>query len=117
MGNPPLFPDDTSANNEFCQFTGSATLTLVGGGLVVTPDVTPSSTVTEAVLFNTQIQSQVSDISRHITGVINGASYFWRPRGGVHIRTFNNSENWSVTDCPDGMAAPLEMCVLISIKV
>jgi len=73
--------DDTSTIGFLlCNFTSTATLTLTTGNNVITPEITPSSTVTEAVLFNTQIQTQVSDISRHITGVISGASYFWRPR-------------------------------------
>ena len=71
--------DDTAADNIFCQFSGSGTLTLVGGGLVITPAITPSSTVTEAVLFNTQIQTQVTDISRHIAGVFGGRLFYWRP--------------------------------------
>ena len=63
-------------------FTDPATLSPVGAasGATINPEITPSSTVTEAILFNFLIQSQVTDISRHITGVINGASYFWRPR-------------------------------------
>ncbi len=72
--------DDTSVDNEFCQFTGSATLTLISGGTIVNPPVTPSSTITEAVLFNTQIQTLVTDISRHITGVFGGRLFYWRPR-------------------------------------
>ena len=62
-----------------CEMSGNGSITFSGGGLVVTPDVTPSSTVTEAVLFNTQIQTQVTDISRHITGAVGGGRYFWRP--------------------------------------
>jgi len=55
---------------------------VAGSGENINPEITASSTVTEAILFNFQIQSQVTNISRHITGVISGASYFWRPLVG-----------------------------------
>ena len=71
--------DDTLTGGLFCFFTGNGTLTLIGGNVIV-PAVTPSSTVTEAVLFNTQIQSQVSDISKHIAGALAGRRFFGGPR-------------------------------------
>jgi len=74
--------DDSTVDNVFCQFTVVGTLTLISGGTTatITPDVTPSSTITEAVLFNTQIQTQVSDISKHITGALGGRRFFGGPR-------------------------------------
>jgi len=69
---------DSALDNQFCLFTLTSTLTLTSGN-IITPSVTPGSTVTEAILFNTQIQTQVTDISRHITGAVGGGRYFWRP--------------------------------------
>ena len=66
--------------NTQCQIDATGTLTLISGGNVITPAITPSSTVTEAILFNTQIQSQVSDISKHITGALGGRRFFGGPR-------------------------------------
>jgi len=63
-----------------CDLDIVGTLTLISGGTIVNPPVTPSSTITEAVLFNTQIQTLVTDISRHITSVFGGRLFYWRPR-------------------------------------
>jgi len=48
------------------------------GGAIDT-SVTAGSTVAEAILFLTQIQGQVTDISRHITGAVGGGRHFLRP--------------------------------------
>jgi autotransporter-like protein len=50
------------------------------GGTVITPAITPSSTVTEAVLFNTQVQGMISDVSSHISGALSGIGFFGGPR-------------------------------------
>ncbi|MCK5497799.1 MAG: hypothetical protein KAI77_01280, partial [Gammaproteobacteria bacterium] len=76
------FPNIFGTTGEFCFLDDNGSLTLIGGGSVVTPAITPSSTVTEAILFNTEIQTQVSDISRHIASVFGGRRFFWRPRVG-----------------------------------
>lgn len=99
--------DDTGINNSFTangSGSGSVTssgITISGTGVevggstcnlnfsgtlnktsttVITPDVTPSSTVTDAVLFNTQIQGTISDISSHIGGALAGIGFSGRPR-------------------------------------
>jgi len=64
----------------------------------INPEITASSTVTEAILFNFQIQSQVTDISRHITGVISGASYFWRPLVGDNQFTMEGATGLNAGD-------------------
>jgi len=66
-----------------CNFTTTTSGTGVASGSgdsVIDPEDTSSSTVTEAVLFNTQIQTQVSDISRHISGALSGRRFFGGPR-------------------------------------
>jgi len=75
--------DSVPSGNIFCQFETDGTLALVAGtaaAVAIVPEVTPSSTITEAVLFNTQIQTQVSDISKHITGALGGRRFFGGPR-------------------------------------
>jgi Autotransporter beta-domain len=62
-----------------CNITFSGTLNKTSTTLI-TPDVTPSSTVTDAILFNTQIQSTISDISSHIGGALHGIGFFGGPR-------------------------------------
>ncbi len=47
---------------------------------VITPEVASSSSVTDAVLFNTQIQSTISDISSHIGGALAGIRFSGGPR-------------------------------------
>jgi len=79
--------DDTNTGATLlCFLEESGTLTLISGGSgdpsEVNPEVEPSSTITEAVLFNTQIQTQVSDISRHISGALSGRRFFGGPRVG-----------------------------------
>ncbi len=54
--------------------------TLSGSSDAFVPAVTPSSTVTDLVLFNTQIQSTISDISGHITGALSGIGLSGGPR-------------------------------------
>ena len=62
-----------------CQINITGTLLLTSGGNVFTPEVTPSSSVTDSVLFNTQIQGTVSDISGHIAGALSGIKFFGGP--------------------------------------
>lgn len=52
---------------------------VLGGQLVVTAE-TPGSSVTDALLFNTQIQNTVSGISTRITGALNAMKAFLVPR-------------------------------------
>ena len=69
-----------NSDNIQCQIAAFGTLTLGGTGDIINPAVTPSSTVTDAISFNTQLQSHVSDISKHITGSLGGRRFFGSPR-------------------------------------
>ena len=66
-------------SDDNCNFTFSGTLTK---GNQTVSSATPSSTITNTILFNTQIQSVVSDISRHITGALSGMHFFASPSFG-----------------------------------
>jgi len=92
----------SDVDNIFCDFEIFGTLTLISGGAnnTVTPEITPSSTVTEAVLFNTQIQTQVSDISRHIAGALSGRRFFFRPRVGDDQFTMEGATGLNAGDGP-----------------
>jgi len=64
-----------------CDIEVVGTLTLIANAdLVVIPEITPSSTLTEAILFNTQIQDTIFDISEHITFALASRLFFLRPR-------------------------------------
>ncbi len=63
-----------------CTFSTNGSATLVSGDTVIVPEVTSSSTVTEAVLFNTQVQGTVSDVSSHISGALSGIGFTGGPR-------------------------------------
>ncbi len=68
----------TTSTGDFgggCTFSTSATLTRVSGSNVIVPEVTSSSTVTEAALFNTQVQSTISDVSGHVSGALSGVGF------------------------------------------
>lgn len=67
-----------SGSDATCNFTFSGTLTK---GNQTVSSATPSSTITDTVLFNTQIQGTVFSISKHITGALSGVRFF----GGPHI--------------------------------
>lgn len=67
-----------NTGGDFCIYSGSGTVSR-NSSTVVTPDVTPSSTITDAVLFNTQIQGFISDISSHIGGALAGFGFFGGP--------------------------------------
>lgn len=58
----------------------SGTLTKVSGGTTIITSETPSSNLTEAVLFNTQIQNAVTGISNRVTGALNALRNFITPR-------------------------------------
>jgi autotransporter-like protein len=63
----------SGADDIGCSFNGNpSSVTRVSGELVVNPAVTSSSTVTEAVLFNTQVQSTIFAVSSHIFGAMSG---------------------------------------------
>ena len=99
--------DDNGVNNPFVAFgTGSGSVTSsgisisgtgveVGGDTcnisfsgtlnktstdVIATDVTPSSTVTDAILFNTQIQGTITSVSSHISGALSGIRFTGGPR-------------------------------------
>lgn len=57
----------------------SGTLTKAGGITLVTSE-TPGSTVTDALLFNTQIQNAVLGISSRVTGALGAMRNFLTPR-------------------------------------
>jgi autotransporter-like protein len=69
---------DTSGSPQ-CFSNSTASLTLTGGN-VIAPEVTASSTVTDAVLFNTQIQGTISSVSSHISGALSGIGFSGGPR-------------------------------------
>jgi len=68
-----------TAGGQNCMIAFSGTLNKTST-TVITPDVTPSSSVTDAVLFNTQIQGMISDISSHIGGALAGIGFSGGPR-------------------------------------
>ena len=68
---------EIGGQNCLLDFTGTLNKTSTD---VITPDVTPSSSVTDAILFNTQIQSAITDISSHIGGALRGVGFFGGPR-------------------------------------
>ncbi|MCZ6803151.1 MAG: hypothetical protein O7D86_04260, partial [Proteobacteria bacterium] len=61
-----------------CNFTDSVTTTRIGVGadIIVTPALEPGSTIIDAILFNTQIQFTVSNISSHIASALSGRGIF-----------------------------------------
>ncbi len=54
-----------------CNISFSGTLNKTSTSVIAT-NVAPSSSVTEAILFNTQIQGTITDISKHISGALHG---------------------------------------------
>lgn len=58
-----------------CDSSGNGSVTRISGDLVVNPAVTPGSTVTDAILFTTQIQGTISGISGHIASFLSGAFF------------------------------------------
>ena len=67
-------PCDTTIN--------SGTLTRTDGGTTVASENTPSSTITDALLFNTLIQSTVTGISSHISAALSSFISSFSPRFG-----------------------------------
>ncbi len=62
-----------------CVWSGNGSISR-NSSTVITPEVASSSSVTDAVLFNTQIQSTISDISSHIGGALAGIRFSGGPR-------------------------------------
>ena len=60
-----------------CSSSFSGTLTKTSGTTVST--ASPSSTVTETILFNTQVQNTVGNISTHINSAMSGMRTSFRP--------------------------------------
>ncbi len=58
----------------------SGTLTRGGGGTTFVNELTPSSSVTDALLFNLQIQNAITGISNRVTGAVNALRSFFTPR-------------------------------------
>jgi Autotransporter beta-domain len=58
-------------------FNGALTKTTAN---VIDPEVTSGSTVTEALLFNTQVQGTISNVSSHISGALSGLRFSGGPR-------------------------------------
>ena len=64
-----------------CQVTsGSGTLFKTGGGTTVVSTATPSSSVTDALLFNIQVQNTVQGISTRIGGALSSIRAALTPR-------------------------------------
>jgi len=66
--------------NTQCEIDVTGTLTLVSGNNVITPAVTPSSTVTDAILLNIQLQNTVTGISSHTGDALRGIFSSGKPR-------------------------------------
>lgn len=71
---------ETAGPAPLCNIAFSGTLTKTSADVLVDPELTPSSTITEAVLFSTQIQGTISDIASHIAGALSGLSFSGGPR-------------------------------------
>ncbi len=69
-----------NTGGDLCTYTGSGSLTQTTANIIVNPATTPGSTVTEAILFTTQITGAILDISSHITSALAGRSFFSGPR-------------------------------------
>ncbi len=70
----------SNVGGDLCSWTGSGSVLRSTADIIVNPVITPSSTITEAVLFNTQIQGTILDVSNHITDTLNGRRFFGGPR-------------------------------------
>jgi len=92
---------DTSGSPQ-CFLNDVASLTLTGGN-VITPDVTASSTVTDAVLFNLLIQGTISGVSSHVAAALSGIFF-----GGLHFVGDNQLilEGATGLNAGDGSAVP-----------
>ena len=67
-----------NSGGDFCLYSGSGSISR-NSTTVVTPDVTPSSSVTDTVLFNIQMQGTISGISNHIGAALAGFGFFSGP--------------------------------------
>ncbi len=70
----------SNSGGDGCLFSGTGSISRSGADVVLNPAETPSSTVTEAVLFNTQIQGTVTGVSSHIGGALSGVRSRGAPR-------------------------------------
>ncbi len=74
----------TFTNGDTCNFTLNRTGTLTSGpvasGVIYDPAFIPGSTITESVLFNTQIQGAISNVSSHVYDALSGIIRFTGPR-------------------------------------
>ncbi len=70
----------SNSGGDGCIYSGSGSISRSGADVVLNPAETPSSTVTEAVLFNTQIQGTVTGVSSHIGGALSGVRSRGAPR-------------------------------------
>jgi Autotransporter beta-domain len=77
--NVEMFPPTPTTNCANIKII-TAISDLSQGNTTVVSSNSPSSTVTDAILFNTQIQSTISDISSHIGGALHGIGFFGGPR-------------------------------------
>ncbi len=68
-----------NSGGDGCIYSGNGSISR-NSSTVITPDVTPSSSVTDAVLFNIQMQGTISGISNHIGGALAGIGFSGGPR-------------------------------------
>lgn len=68
-----------SVSDDCISVINSGSLTNTNGRTLVSSE-TPSSNVTEAILFNTQIQNSVTGISKRVTGALSALRNFITPR-------------------------------------
>ncbi len=69
-----------SATDDCITSITNGTLTRAGGGTTVVSEFTPGSSVTDALLFNIQIQNSITGISNRVTGAVNALRSFFTPR-------------------------------------
>jgi hypothetical protein len=64
----------SNSGGDLCAWSGSGSVTRSGGGadVVVTPEITPSSTITSVIDFTSQIQAVTSDLGARIQNVMHG---------------------------------------------
>ena len=94
----------SNTGGDDCDWSGNGAISR--SNTVVATDVTASSTVTDAVLFNTLIQGTVSGVSSHISGALSGIRFSGGPRVTDNQFTMEGSTG---LNAGDGTAIPYGM--------
>jgi hypothetical protein len=69
-----------NSGGDNCQWSGTGSVSQAAGGNVITPVITPGSTVTDAILLNIQMQDTVRGISSHTGDALHGIRSSFKPR-------------------------------------